>query len=420
MPTRPLSALLFLLISSTLLPAQSTITDKQIIGTSFLISPEGHLLTCSHVAMNAKSITVILEGKATQAELLQNNARADIALFKIDQKTPHYLPLFTGEIEQGQEVRAFGYPLAKFLGSELKVTRGSIAGFSTEKGYRLLQTDVTVNPGNSGGPLTDHAGAVTGLVFAKMMQDIGQMGFGVPAGELKKMLDRHKVPYDGVTKTPSALTGPELVKKVKPAVLPVLDKHVPNEMKVAGGGTRRGPAIDHQKKMQANADGNLDGESNARTYPGKGHPFQHAEFRETQPDGAILVGFAVSTGTLVGKNCIIGLQPIYRKGGSEIYGSSFGNGLVKSSVLIAPPGYAVGAIKSRLDLTLECLQLVYYKIDGDRLDEKNKEISTVAGQTRSSPTITIDSNGLLPVGIHGFTARDGHLFGLGFVMKPSK
>lgn len=415
-----LLSILFLL-AGQMQPVQSqesASSKRQIIGSAFLISPDGHVLTCSHVLQGGSGARVIYQGKEHVARIVANYKNKDIALLKIDVKTPKFLSLFTGEIEQGAEVRAFGYPLAQYLGSQLKVTRGTIAGFVDAKDSQILQIDAVVNPGNSGGPLTNTTGEVMGLVFAKLHAELGQSGFSIQTKELKVMLDEQRIPYRAQSTKGKELDGPALVKWVAPAVLPVL-----GQLRKAPSKEDSSPAngMARQASRQTiikNADGLLDARSNAGTHPGRIHPFRKSDFRETQPEG-ILIGFVVSTSTLAGKISISGIQPVYRVNGKEEYGNGYGNTLVRSHVITAREGYAVGSIKCRMGLTFETMQIVFHKLDDTKEGESSYE-SIVVGDDKTSETVTLSVEDLIPCGIHGFLTREGNLFGLGLVLRPAK
>lgn len=408
------------LVAVSNLQAQSD--DKKIMGSSFLISGEGHLVTCAHVVDRAKSLKVILDGKEVEAKVLENNVSKDIALLKINASTPGYLPFFTGEIEQGIEARAFGYPLSTFLGSQIKVTRGTVAGFVRLRGNDVIQIDGLVNPGNSGGPLTDSSGAVIGLVFARLNPELGQSGLCLHASELLKVLQRNKVPFKEVKKGATAMDGAALVKKVKSAVLPVLAEKPPPELQAnKTPPERQSSGVRQTTKVHVNADGNLDSAANTGTFPGGSHPFMREAFREVQGQRGVLIGFSVSTrGLGRGQECICGLQPIYRVDGKEEYGKVYGNMLVRSGFLVAREGYAVGAIKTKTSLHMESLQLVFQKIEGNSLSPKDAYDSETAGMKSLTANNTITTNGSLPIGIHGFVKNDNNVHGLGFVMKPEK
>lgn len=414
--------LVAILVVTPHLQAQPQANDKQIMGSSFLISAEGHLVTCAHVVDKAKSLNVILDGKEVEAKVLENNVSKDIALLKINASTPGYLPFFTGEIEQGIEARAFGYPLSTFLGSQIKVTRGTVAGFVRLRGNEVIQIDGLVNPGNSGGPLTDSSGAVIGLVFARLNPELGQSGLCLHASELLKVLQRNKVPFKEVKKGATALEGAALVKKVKSAVLPVLAAKPQPELQANQTPSDRQSRGERQNtKVHVNDDGNLDSAANTGTFPGGSHPFLHDAFREVQAERGILIGFSVSTRSLGrGQDCICGLQPIYRVDGKEEYGKTYGMMLVRSGILVAKEGYAVGAIKTKTGLHLESLQLVFQKIEGNGLARKDAYDSEIAGNKSRTLNNTITTNGSLPIGIHGFLKNDNNVHGLGLVMKPEK
>lgn len=118
--------------------------DTLIMGSAFLISKEGHLLTCSHCLTpetGIKEIKVVYNQREQTAKVLVNDKRHDFALLKLETAVEHALPICLEEPAQGSEVRAFGFPLANLLGGGMKVTRGSVAGKLEEKEKQWLQIE---------------------------------------------------------------------------------------------------------------------------------------------------------------------------------------------------------------------------------------------------------------------------------------
>jgi len=188
-------------------------------GTAFVVSPDGHLLTCAHVVRNATEIKVTLGGETSPCEVVVRDDARDLAVLRIDRRNLPALPLADSEkVELAQEVRAIGFPLSDILGSSLKVTRGSVAGIAVGRRGKVFQIDAVVNPGNSGGPLVDSSGRVVGVVSAQLVgAKIAQVGFAVPINYAKSLLSQRKIGFqagDGGTQ----LEGPTLVKRVAPAV----------------------------------------------------------------------------------------------------------------------------------------------------------------------------------------------------------
>lgn len=142
-------------------------------GTGFFVSNDGYVVTNFHVIEGAKSITVVntSDGKEFVAKLIQTDPINDVAILKIDAKTTG-LPLVTNFIgSKGDEVLTLGFPLISIQGQEQKATFGRINALSGIQGdARLIQIDVPIQPGNSGGPLLNNRGEVIGVVTATLNQ----------------------------------------------------------------------------------------------------------------------------------------------------------------------------------------------------------------------------------------------------------
>lgn len=158
--------------------------DSQSLGSGFIISAEGFVLTNAHVVRDADEILVRLgDRREYLAEVIGSDARSDIALLKIDAEN---LPVAeigkSNEIEVGEWVLAMGSP----FGFEQTATAGivSATGRSLPTGSYVpfIQTDVAINPGNSGGPLFNLQGEVIGVNSIIFSQTGGFMGlsFAIP------------------------------------------------------------------------------------------------------------------------------------------------------------------------------------------------------------------------------------------------
>lgn len=145
------------------------------MGSGFLVSKEGYLLTNNHVVSGAKYVKVRWsDGAETVGEVVRTDRRRDIALVKADAGQRQPLALRTSTAALGEPVFAIGTPLdAKFQGS---VTKGIVSATRVYEGLPYIQSDVTINHGNSGGPLLDENGAVIGVTVSGY--DIG----GAPVG----------------------------------------------------------------------------------------------------------------------------------------------------------------------------------------------------------------------------------------------
>jgi serine protease Do len=154
------------------------------MGSGFLISREGHVLTNRHVVGAAKYLKVKwADGSETVGEVLRTDIGRDIALVKTDARGREPLVLRRGEVRPGDTVFAIGTPLDPRLQGSL--TRGVVSANRFLDGYAFIQSDVVVNPGNSGGPLLDEKGAVVGVAVSGVGQDKAPRGinFFIPIGD---------------------------------------------------------------------------------------------------------------------------------------------------------------------------------------------------------------------------------------------
>jgi serine protease Do len=150
------------------------------------VSPDGYIVTNAHVVDGAKTVTVRLtDRREFTAKVIGEDKRTDIALIKIDAKKP--LPALDlsnpAPVKQGEWVIAIGSP----FGFENSVTAGIVSGVHRAlPGGQMtpfIQTDVAVNPGNSGGPLLNAAGQIVGVNSQIYSRSGGFMGlsFAIPA-----------------------------------------------------------------------------------------------------------------------------------------------------------------------------------------------------------------------------------------------
>ncbi|HRX71316.1 MAG TPA: DegQ family serine endoprotease [Candidatus Competibacteraceae bacterium] len=155
------------------------------MGSGFLISSDGYLITNHHVIDGAGKITVKLNDKREfPAKVIGSDPQSDIALLKIDAKG---LPVVTvgnpGDLKVGQWVFAIGAP----FGLERTATKGIVSALGrslpNDTYVPFIQTDVPINPGNSGGPLFDLSGQVVGINSQIFSRSGGYMGlsFAIPA-----------------------------------------------------------------------------------------------------------------------------------------------------------------------------------------------------------------------------------------------
>ena len=162
------------------------------VGSGFIFDSNGLILTNAHVVEGATTIYVTLTDKREfKAKLLGMDKRTDIAVVRIDAHDLPKLPLGdSSKVRVGEWVLAIGSP----FGLENTVTAGIVSAKSRDTGDYLpfIQTDVAVNPGNSGGPLLNTAGQVIGINSQIFSRSGGYMGisFAIPIDEAMRVADQ--------------------------------------------------------------------------------------------------------------------------------------------------------------------------------------------------------------------------------------
>lgn len=164
------------------------------VGSGFIISADGFVLTNAHVVEGADEVTVTLSDRREfKAKVLGADRRSDVAVLKLDATNLPYLR--TGDsskIRVGEWVLAIGSP----FGLENTVTAGIISAKSRDTGdyLPLIQSDVAVNPGNSGGPLINLRGEVIGInsQIATLSGAYNGISFAVPIDEVIRVSDQLK------------------------------------------------------------------------------------------------------------------------------------------------------------------------------------------------------------------------------------
>ncbi|HMK38953.1 MAG TPA: trypsin-like peptidase domain-containing protein [Bacteroidota bacterium] len=170
------------------------------LGSGFLISPDGYVVTNDHVAGNAKEITVTLtSGEKYKADLIGTDQVADIALLKIDGKNLPSIRLGNSDdVIIGEWAIAFGNPFGLFdISDRPTVTVGVVSATKMNlraeerRVYRgMIQTDAAINAGNSGGPLVNSLGEVIGVnavIYTPNQGSIG-LGFAIPVNRVKAVI----------------------------------------------------------------------------------------------------------------------------------------------------------------------------------------------------------------------------------------
>ncbi|MGA8055855.1 MAG: DegQ family serine endoprotease [Burkholderiales bacterium] len=180
------------------MPSPQEQRPMQGVGSGFIISKDGYILTNAHVVDGATEVDVKLTDKREfRAKVIGKDTKSDVAVVKIDAKD---LPTVRigdpGKVRVGEWVAAIGAP----FGLDNTVTAGIVSAKSrslpSENLVPFIQTDVAVNPGNSGGPLFNMAGEVVGINSQIYSRTGGYMGlsFAIPidvAMQVKDQLVQH-------------------------------------------------------------------------------------------------------------------------------------------------------------------------------------------------------------------------------------
>lgn len=163
-------------------------------GSGFIISSDGYIVTNNHVVAGAGKISVVIPGFADplSAEIVGADSRTDIAVLKVESSDAFQYVAFGDSdlLQVGELAVAIGNPFGELAGT---VTVGVISALDREISieavtYNLLQTDASINSGNSGGPLVNSYGEVIGVTNAKISDGEG-IGFAIPINDVKNIIE---------------------------------------------------------------------------------------------------------------------------------------------------------------------------------------------------------------------------------------
>lgn len=170
--------------------------EAQSLGSGFIISADGYVLTNNHVIADADEIIVRLSDRSElEAKLVGTDPRSDVALLKVEGQGLPTVKLGKSEdLKVGEWVLAIGSP----FGFDHSVTAGIVSAkgrsLPNESYVPFIQTDVAINPGNSGGPLFNLAGEVVGINSQIFTRSGGFMGlsFAIPMRVAMDVADQLK------------------------------------------------------------------------------------------------------------------------------------------------------------------------------------------------------------------------------------
>jgi S1-C subfamily serine protease len=156
-------------------------------GSGFIISKDCYVLTNQHVIGDSSIVRLKFQsGLEINADVVAVNRGRDIALLKAGHEGSEPLPIKPKIPTLGETVYSIGTP--KDLNLSQTVTKGTVSGFRTIKGFNFVQSDAAVNPGNSGGPLVDNFGNVIGIAVLKKA-NAESIGFFIPIADALRDLE---------------------------------------------------------------------------------------------------------------------------------------------------------------------------------------------------------------------------------------
>lgn len=171
-----------------------------VTGSGVVITKSGYILSCAHVFNTFEGTFGISvrdsKGRLYQAKLIGHSRYYDLALLKIEAPRPlSYMKIAKSPLYIGQDVYAIGFPLRV----PFTVTHGIISRIANERRdpKSITQSDTTLNPGNSGGPLVDTNGQLAGInsnfIAAVNAPIFSGLGFSIGPDEIREFLRHYKV-----------------------------------------------------------------------------------------------------------------------------------------------------------------------------------------------------------------------------------
>jgi len=175
-------------IESSLKGVVSIASDNS-LGSGFIIDSSGYIVTNAHVITNVNNVKVgFYDGSVITAKVIGLDSKRDIVLLKVDGSNYHALRLTNSDDAQiGEKVIAIGNP----YGLSFTVTEGIISALNRVGPNGLaeyIQTDVSLNPGNSGGPLIDTSGEVLGVNNFKVGTG-DSLGFALESNTIRNVVN---------------------------------------------------------------------------------------------------------------------------------------------------------------------------------------------------------------------------------------
>jgi len=187
----------------------SIVTPQRTTGSGVLVHPEGYIITTAHLIRGAQRVRVLFTlpseggkvpgsivrppGRVMDAEVLGFDLETDLAVLKINAKVIRYLKFGdSGGLRKGHLVFAFGNPRLMEEGVSMGIVSSNARQIEMDDPMIYVQTDASITPGNSGGPLVDIEGNLIGINNYQASMKIDEQGFGLaaPANIVRTVYDQ--------------------------------------------------------------------------------------------------------------------------------------------------------------------------------------------------------------------------------------
>ncbi len=182
--------------NQVIIPQQQAPQEKTAYGSAFFISKDGYLLTNHHVVEDASKVTIMFnDRRELDATVVGSDERTDVALLKVN--GTNFPSLRAGNVDQlrvGEPVLAIGSPFGFDYSASAGIVSAKMRNMMGETSVPFIQTDVALNPGNSGGPLFNQQGEVVGVNSRIFSGTGGYMGlsFSIPIDVAMDIADQLK------------------------------------------------------------------------------------------------------------------------------------------------------------------------------------------------------------------------------------
>lgn len=205
----------------TLSAAVVMLKTERGVGTGYVVSPDGWVVTAAHVVEGASTAQVqTKQGMRFDGEVVRVDSAQDVALVKLPGSGYGCLPLREAPAALGEDLWAVGNPLGEEL--SFSVTKGLVSGLRELESGSFVQTDAPINPGYSGGPLVDSQGQVLGTISWKVAgTGLEGLSFGVPVAVTQERLglvfgERSDTEWDKLEVAAPLPEGGEEMRRFRP------------------------------------------------------------------------------------------------------------------------------------------------------------------------------------------------------------